>query len=183
MLLFQLPYISASWTRWLDCVCQDCVCFTYILKSLWALSTLWWQYNTVCLNHEIYQQIDEVSLKYLLVPFLANNFTKPCSHPLQPTPIHSHWSPSTPTQLHPLDSFTAHSHIIPLFLSHSHSFSAHSYPLPLIFSPLFLNLSSLPPMQSHFQSTSKHFTSSIQNCIFFPFETAVMLLVDGLSVN
>ena len=89
------------------------------------------------------------------IPYFILSYTKPCSHPLPFTPIQSHPLPSTHTNSHLLpptlansQSFVANCHLFLLFLAHSHSFSVHSYPLPLMFSPLLLNLSSLPPMYS-----------------------------------
>ena len=76
-------------------------------------------------------------------------------HSLPPTPIHSHPLPSTPSYYHSLPptpshslSFAAHPYLFTLFLAYSHSFSAHFYPLTLIFSQLQLNLNPLPAMYS-----------------------------------
>ena len=62
-------------------------------------------------------------------------YTKPCSHSEPSTPTHSY-------------SFAAYWHLFPLVLAYSHSFSPHSYPLPLMFNPLLLNLSPFLPMYS-----------------------------------
>ena len=115
-------------------------------------------------------------------------------HSLPPTPIHSHPLPSTPSYYHSLPptpshslSFAAHPYLFPLFLAYSHSFSAHFYPLTLIFSQLQLNLNLCRPCTApltYFQSTSKQFTSSLHNCILsFRNYLAVLRRVDGLSIN
>ena len=54
---------------------------------------------------------------------------------LPPTPSHS-------------NSFLSHFHLFPLFSAHVHSFSPHSYALPLMFSPVLFILSPLPPINS-----------------------------------
>ena len=100
-------------------------------------------------------------VKFLKAPILKNicerlnmlNYTKPCSHPIPRTPPnHSHPLPFTPTHCHstPLTP----NHLQPTsiyfhsFLAISRLFLAYSHPLPLIFSPLLLILSPLPPMCS-----------------------------------
>ena len=68
------------------------------------------------------------------------------SHSFPPTSIFSHPLSSTPTHSHPLSLTPIHFHPLPPTPTYSHLFSGHSYPLPLMFGPLLLNLSPLPPM-------------------------------------
>ena len=74
-----------------------------------------------------------------------SGYTKVHSHSLPHTPIYFHLLPFNPTHS---QLFAAHCHLFPLFLTSSHSFSAQSYPLPLMFIPLLFNLSPLPSMYS-----------------------------------
>ena len=88
------------------------------------------------------------------------------SYPLPSTPTNSHPPPPPTPPPHPLPLICSSLPSVSTLFSHSHSFVAHSYPLSLMFIQLLLNLILLPPMYSHFQSTTKQFTSSIRNCIF-----------------
>ena len=107
-------------------------------------------------NTTFSQRIYLISSGILWLKIMGSN--KPCSHLLPPTPSHSHSLLLTPTHYLPLPSTPAYSHALPLicsplpsistFFTHSHLFSSHSYPLPLMFSPLLLNLSPLSPMYS-----------------------------------
>ena len=97
------------------------------------------------------------------------------SNPLPSTPTHSHALPHTATHSH---LFAAHCHLFPLFLALSHSFSTHSFPLPLMFKPTFVHVQPLSPTSSHVQIVRIIYSL----LYFFPLETTVMRLVDDLSV-
>ena len=131
-------------------------------------------------NTTFSQRIYLISSGILWLKIMGSN--KPCSHLLPPTPSHSHSLLLTPTHYHPLPSTPAYSHALPLicsplpsistFFTHSHLFSSHSYPLPLMFSPLLLNLSPLSPMYSLSPISSPHSNSSnhLFTSVFFLLE-------------
>ena len=108
------------------------------------------------------------------------------SYPLKPTPIHSHPLPCTATHCHPL----------PLICSPLPSVSTLFSPLPLIFNSLLATATHIQPTLTQFKPTFVHVqplspTSSHVQIVriiysllyFFPLETTVMRLVDGLSVH
>ena len=70
------------------------------------------------------------------------------SHSFPPTSIFSHPPPPIPIHSHPLLLTPIHFHLLLTSPTYSHAFLAHSYPLPLMFGPLLLDLSPLPPMYS-----------------------------------
>ena len=77
---------------------------------------------------------------------LPSTFTY--SHPLAPNPTHSYPPLPTLTLSYPLPPLPSTPTHFQSFLIYSHSFSAHSHSLPLMFNPLLLILSPLPPMCS-----------------------------------
>ena len=105
-------------------------------------------------------------------------YTKPCSHLIPSSTIHSHQLVSTPTHFHPLYSF------LTLFHSFAALFHAHVWLTPSHFKPTSANVQPLSPIYSLYANTLTQSNPSptIPTLAYFPcISRAYMLYVHMCS--